>query len=110
MNSPFKNLNNLRKRKIPNTGRYKTSLTKVKKPIISASKNEYSDSSTKFEQALINLKEGLEQLSNEFPLEETSNNYNYSYKNVPLKRISYSAPKNRSEKNTYLRKSLFQKI
>ena len=103
MNSPVKNLNNLRKRKIPNTGRYKTSLTKVKKPIISASKNEYSDSSTKFEQALINLKEGLEQLSNEFPLEETSNNYNYSYKNVPLKRISYSAPKNRSEKNTYLR-------
>ena len=103
MNSPVKNLNNLRKRKIANTGRYKTSLTKVKKPIISASKNEYSDSSTKFEQALINLKEGLEQLSNEFPLEETSNNYNYSYKNVPLKRISYSAPKNRSEKNTYLR-------
>ena len=103
MKNSGKIINNLRKRKIPNTYRYKTSLSKVKKPIISTSNNEYSDSSLKFEQALINLKEGLEHLSSEFPLEEISNNYSYSYKSIPLKRIFYSAPKNRSEKNKYIK-------
>ena len=54
---------------------YNGSITKINKPITGISKKTFLDSSHKFERALINLREGLAELSNEYKDEHHFNNY-----------------------------------
>ena len=73
--------------------RYNRPLSINNKILINTSKNNPHDPSLKFERALVNLKEGLAELPNDYLPNESPN---FSYNNLPLKKISI-------QKNKYLR-------
>ena len=69
-----------------NNSQYNSSLSTYNKPITQNRKKTYLETSHKFERALINLREGLAELSQEYPDQDI-------YDSIPLKKIAYSATK-----------------
>ena len=74
--------------------RYNDLLINKKKSYPTNSTKKNFDSNRRFQNALINLREGLAELSNEYFDEKSREKYNFSYKDISLKKLPYSNPKN----------------
>ena len=98
MKNPSKRTNNFKKININQNLGYNNPLIKNRKSIPILSKKKYINPSRKYERALISLKEGLAELSNEFLDEERPYRHNHSHENTPIKNMYYSAQKNRYNK------------
>ena len=83
--------------------RYNDLLINNKKAYSSKAKKRSINSSSKFQNALNNLREGLAELSNEYLINESPDN---NISNISLRKLNYSLPKNK-----YLRtKKIIRKV